>query len=159
MNYNIGKIVKTHGIKGELVVKSLTDFERFSKGSKVFVYLNNEKIVLTIKSVRNTNKGFIILFEGYQNINEVLKYQGLEVFTNEKPELDVNEFHFNDLINKEVVNQENNYLGKVVDVVSVPQGHLLRIEIDNYTKLVPFNKAFVKEVKDVIVINEIEGLL
>ncbi len=159
MSYNIGKINKTHGIKGELVIKSFTDFKRFSPNKEVYVYLNNEKVKLVIKNVRNTNKGIIILFEGYKNINEVLKYKGLDLYTDEEPELETDEYHFTDLMDKEVFNSKNEFIGKVVEVVAVPQGHLLRVEIANYTKLIPFNKVFVKEVSNKIVINEIEGLL
>ena len=34
--YLVGKIVGTHGIKGELKVKSDTSFDRFKKGSKLY---------------------------------------------------------------------------------------------------------------------------
>lgn len=159
MKYLIGKIINTHGIKGHLIVKSLSDFNRFKKGNEVFVESDSENIKLTINSVRESNKGLIILFEGYNNINDVLKYKGLNLFTNEEPKLLTDEFHYNDLLNKEVYNSKNKFIGKVVEVVPVPQGHLLRIEIEDYTKLVPFNKVFIKEISDIITINEIEGLL
>ncbi len=159
MNYNIGKIINTHGIKGEVVVKSLTDFKRFANGKKVYLNISNKKIILTIKNVRNTKKGLIVLFEEHQNINEVLKYKNLTIFTDEKPELKLDEFHYEDLINKEVYNSDNKFIGKVIEVIPVPQGELLRIEIADYTKLIPFNKHFIKEVNEKIIINEIEGLL
>ena len=40
----IGKIVNTFGIKGELKIKSFTDFdeERFSKGNKVYILADGE---------------------------------------------------------------------------------------------------------------------
>ena len=39
--YLVGKIVGTHGIKGELKVKSDTSFNRFEKGSKLSEYIQN----------------------------------------------------------------------------------------------------------------------
>ena len=159
MDYKIGKIVNTHGIKGELVIRSLTDFSRFEVGKEIFAFLNNEKVNFKIKKVKETNKGLIISFNDFNNINEVLKYKNLELFTNEKPLLDEDEYHFNDLINKKVYNTNNNYIGIIVEVVEVPQGHILRVKIDDYTKLIPFNEAFVKSVDEVVVIEEIEGLL
>ena len=38
----------------------------------------------------------------------------------------------------------------------MPQGHLIRVELEE-SKLIPFNKVFVKEISEIVVINE--GLL
>ena len=38
----VGKIVGTHGIKGEVKVINESDFDRFFVGSKLFVYKNNK---------------------------------------------------------------------------------------------------------------------
>jgi len=38
--FNVGKIVNTHGIKGEVRVISVTDFpeERYAKGSRLYCF-------------------------------------------------------------------------------------------------------------------------
>lgn len=157
-NYLIGKITNTHGVKGELLVKPLTDFDRFVKDKEVFTL--EPFIKFKIKKVRHHNKGLLVSFYDYDNINLVVNLKGLLLYTNEKPTLLEDEYHFNELIGLEVYNQDNVLRGIVKEVIEVPQGHLLRIEVGETLKLVPFNKQFVKEVKDNhLIINEIEGLL
>lgn len=157
-NYLIGKIMNTHGVKGELLVKPLTDFDRFVKDKEVFTL--EPFIKFKIKKVRHHNKGLLVSFYDYDNINLVVNLKGLLLYTNEKPTLLEDEYHFNELIGLEVYNQDNVLRGIVKEVIEVPQGHLLRIEVGETLKLVPFNKQFVKEVKDNhLIINEIEGLL
>ena len=46
--YLVGKIVGTHGIKGELKVKSDTSFDRFKKGSKLYIEKQEEIIINSI---------------------------------------------------------------------------------------------------------------
>lgn len=157
MDYLIGVIINTHGIKGELLIKPLTDFERFIKDKEI--YTLNPQQQLKIKSIRNHNKGLIVAFYDLDNINLVKHLKGLSLYTNETPKLKEDEYHFNDLIGLSVYNQDQVLRGKVVEVLEVPQGHLLRVDIGNQTKLIPFNDQFIIKVDKYITIDEIEGLL
>lgn len=156
--YLIGKIINTHGVRGEVLIKPLTDFNRFVKDKEVFTL--DPQINLKIKKVRHHNKGFLVSFYDYDNISLVINLKGLSLYTNEKPNLLEDEYHYNELVGLEVYNQDNVLRGVIKDVLEVPQGHLLRIEVGETKKLIPFNKQFIKEVKDDhLIINEIEGLL
>ncbi|HIX44222.1 MAG TPA: ribosome maturation factor RimM, partial [Candidatus Kurthia intestinigallinarum] len=69
--YNVGKIVNTHGIRGEVRVISQTDFpeDRYEVGAKLGIFAPGEKRPTTviIKTARK-HKNFILLsFEGYPN--------------------------------------------------------------------------------------------
>lgn len=52
--FNVGKIVNTHGIHGELKVLPLTDFpeERFAKGSKLVIDTGEGHLPVTVESAR-----------------------------------------------------------------------------------------------------------
>ena len=158
MKYEIGKILKTHGIKGDLLVESRIDFNRFEVGKKVYLNLEG-KIELTISTIRQSNKGLIIRFKGFNDINLVDKFRGLLLYSDEEPILEDNEFHYGEVIGKEVYNQYGQLIGVVSDIMQVPQGHILRIKTETKDVLVPFNNQFVKEVSSTILIEEIEGLL
>ncbi len=158
MKYEIGKILKTHGIKGDLLVESRSDFNRFEVGKKVYLNLEG-KIELTISTIRESNKGLIIRFKGFNDINLVDKFRGLLLYSDEEPILEDNEFHYGEVIGKEVYNQYGQLIGVVSDIMQVPQGHILRIKTETKDVLVPFNNQFVKEVSSTILIEEIEGLL
>jgi len=159
MKYEIGRIANTHGIRGELKIKTDSDFDRFTKGKVVYLMVNEEKMVLNIKSVKEGNGHLIIKFEQFDDINQVEFLKGQTIYTDEAPELEEDEFHYQDLIGKEVFNQHQVKVGVVKNVIEVPQGHLLQIQTASKLALVPFVSAFIKEINDSITIEEIEGLL
>ena len=80
----IGKLVNTHGIKGE--VKILSDFTKkdlvFIPGFKI--YIGNKKTLMIINSYRHHKMFDMITLKGITNINDVLQYKGLDVFVNKE---------------------------------------------------------------------------
>ena len=76
----IGKIVNTHGIKGELRI--LSDFELKNKVFKkgVNLYVGPEKQEFTITGYRHHKMFDMVTFAGISNINEVLDLKGLLVY-------------------------------------------------------------------------------
>ena len=70
----IGKIVNTHGIKGE--VRILSDFEYKDLVFKVNnkLYLGDQKEEIIINSYRHHKNYEMITFNNITNINDVLKY-------------------------------------------------------------------------------------
>lgn len=157
--YEIGKITTTHGIKGEVKVLSLSDFDRFKKGELVFINYNNERINLTIDNIKHQAKNLIVKFKEFNNINEVLNFRGLVIYSNKRGTLKKGEYYLDDLYNLEVINILNNELiGLVVDILELPHGNVL--VVGEKRVMIPFEKQFIKEVKDdKILIEPIEGLL
>ncbi|MDU6315438.1 MAG: ribosome maturation factor RimM, partial [Enterococcus faecalis] len=75
---NVGKIVNTQGIKGEVRVISKTDFpeERYQKGATLLLFQEKKApIELVVKSHRKHKNFDILSFEGHPNINDVEKYR------------------------------------------------------------------------------------
>ena len=70
-------------------------------------------------------------------------------------------YYYDELIGKDVVNQDGVLRGKVVDIEEVPQGYILVVDVNSERKKIPFvQDVFIKDVNDnQIIINEIEGLL
>ncbi len=113
----IGKLVNTHGIKGE--VKILSNFEYkdrvFQKNFKL--YLGNNYEEMLIHTYRYHKIFDMVTFKGITNINEVLKYKGLKVYVKRSDlHLSENEYLYSDLINKNIV-ENNIILGKVTEIV------------------------------------------
>ena len=94
---NVGKIVNTQGIKGEVRVISKTDFpeERYQKGSTLLLFQEKKApIELVVKSHRKHKNFDILSFEGHPNINDVEKYRDgiLKVAKDNLAELGEDEF-------------------------------------------------------------------
>ena len=138
----IGKIVNTHGIKSE--IKILSDFDKknlvFKNGFNIYIGPNHIKE--TINTYRVHKNFDMITLTGYTNINEVLKYKGLDVFINRDDlNLKTDEYIMDDLINMDIV-EDNIVLGKVVDFVYNKPNTLLVIEGKN-NFYIPFVKEYI----------------
>lgn len=151
--YYIGKIVNTHGIKGE--VKIISNIKHkdliFKKGN--IVIIENEK--LTINSYR-THKNFdMITFKNINDINDVLKYKGLDVFIENK---DSDIYLDEDYIGLDVYSDK--YIGKIEDIMNNTKQDIFVIENNDKKYYVP--DVFVKEIdikNNKMIIEEIDGLI
>lgn len=153
----IGRIVNTHGIKGELRI--LSDFRHkdkvFKKGMKF--YVGKEKEEFTVNSYRFHKIFDMVTFEGFTNINEVLYLKGRDVFINKEDlVLDDGEVYIEDLIGYEVIIGEKT-LGKVTGVMYNSKAN------DNLKVgdvLIPYVKEFILKIEDnKIYVKDIGGLL
>lgn len=158
--YLVGKIVGTHGIKGELKVKSDTSFDRFKKGNVLYIE-KEEKI--TINSSR-VHKGLhLITINGLTNINDVLMYVNKNIYVpHDRSELEEGEYYYEDLIGLICYDSNKEEIGEVIDLQEVPQGLILEIRGKEKTILIPYVDEFIEEIdldNKKILINEIEGLL
>lgn len=154
----VGKIVNTHGIKGE--VRIISDFEKkdliFNIGCTL--YLGKQKEVIEIDSYRKHKNFDMITFNKITNINDVLKYKGLNVYI-DRDSLNLNkeEYLMSDLIDMDVYFKEE-YIGKINDIEK--NGLNILMVIGN--KLIPYNKHFIKSVSlenKKVILENVEGLL
>ena len=158
----IGKIVQTHGIKGELRIKS-----RFLKKDKVFkkgftLYLGDDKKPEVINSYRPHKDFDMVTFEGYDNINQVLDYLKLLVYAKKEDiELNEDEYILEELVGLNVI-EDGLCLGKVNEIVYNNSNILLNVISENKSFYIPNNPNFIKKVnlndKEVIVENA-KGLI
>ena len=63
--FKCGKILKTHGVKGELKVKPLTDFDRFTSGNKLYINHQDSYIEVTVDTVRDFGEDLLVTFKDY----------------------------------------------------------------------------------------------
>lgn len=155
----IGKITSTHGIKGEVKIKS-----NFLYKDKVFKVGNNLIIddkSYSIKSYR-VHKGFdMVLLNDYNDINEVLFLLKKDVyFDYDSLKLDDNQVLDSDLIDYKVLTSDGKE-GIIKEIFYASQDNkILRVFLDR-EYLIPFNSPFVlslsKEKKEII-INIIDGM-
>lgn len=158
----IGKIVNTHGLKGE--VRILSDFE-FK--DKVFVpnmkiYIGRKKEEEIINSYRHHKCFEMITMKRYNDINEVLRYKGLYVYIKKSDlKLNDNEYLEDDLIGLDVI-VNNDVKGKVSDIRETGANNkILEIIDDSKKYLVPYKKEFIDNIdldNKKIVIKPIEGM-
>lgn len=151
----IGKIVNTHGIKGE--VRIISDFKYkeivFKKGN--IIYIKESKEI--INSYRVHKNYDMVTFSGINDINDVLKYKGENVYINEE------DYTFPSILPEKLIGFEvydKEKLGVVKEILITKAHEILVVENEGKTFQVPYVDAFIKEIKEnKIYINVIEGLI
>ena len=102
--YNVGKIVNTQGLQGEMRVMSVTDFaeERFKKGSVLALFDKKDNFVMNVEiaSHRKMKNFDIVKFKGMYHINDIEKYRDftLKVAEEDLSDLDEGEFYYHEIL-------------------------------------------------------------
>ncbi len=165
MDYTIiGKIINTHGIKGDLKVYPLTDsLDRFFDLEKV--YIGEEKEVALIKEVK-VHKGLALLrFKDLENINDVERFKDHYIYVDDlnKVKLEKDHYFISDLIDCKVILEDGSEVGNVSDVLQGGANDVYVItNKDKKEFLIPAVFEFIKKVdiqNKVIVIDPIEGMI
>ncbi len=139
----VGKIVNTHGIKGEIRIKS--DFELKSRVFVVGMEVVIANKTYVIKSYR-VHKGFdMITLEGIDDINQVIPFKGKGLFIRRDfLELKNDEFILEDVIGLEVICNEES-LGHIKDYQTGPNS-LLIVSYLNKNYYIPLSGDFIQRV-------------
>ena len=150
----IGKLVNTHGIKGEVRISSLFKYKNIVFKTDNHIYIDDEQ--LTIISHRVHKNYDMVIFDGYNNINDVLKFKGKDVYIKE------DEFEFPSVLNEKLYGKKVYSNGKLVGILKeiVNTGQEVMV-IENGKKqiLIPYVDEFIKSIDDNIEINAIKGLI
>ncbi|MFD1038009.1 ribosome maturation factor RimM [Virgibacillus byunsanensis] len=165
--FNVGKIVNTHGIRGEVKVHRISDFdERFTVGETlILVRENQEPVTLEVKSHR-IHKGFDLLqFKGLEDINDVEHFKGafLKITEEQLTELEEDEFYYHEIIGCVVHTTDGEKLGVIKEILSPGANDVWVVKPEKGKDiLIPYIEDVVKEI-DVtskkVIIEPMEGLL
>jgi 16S rRNA processing protein RimM len=120
LSFEIGKIVNTHGISGEVRVLASTDDERrFSLLDAVDAYSGKNIISLDIERVRYRKQFVILKFKGFDSADSVLplKNSVLKIPDEQALPLGEDEYYIRDLCGVTVVTDDGEELGRLDDVI------------------------------------------
>jgi 16S rRNA processing protein RimM len=116
----VGAITQTHGVHGEVKVFPTTDdVRRFKKLKEVILDTGKEKITLEIEGVKFFKNLAILKFKGFDSINDIEKYKGKALYVTRENavKLGRDEYFIADLIGLKVYDEDDNYLGELVNVI------------------------------------------
>lgn len=145
----IGKIVNTHGIKGELRILSEFEYKNliFNPGTNLYIGKGYEKH--TINTYRPHKNYDMVTLDNYNNINDVLKFKGDNVYIikEEIPELN------SIILNEDIIGMKayisDEYIGNVVDIYNTGVNYKV-IEVynglNNKKTLIPYHRDFIDNI-------------
>ena len=165
--FRVGVIANTHGVKGEVKIFPTTDApERFKKLKSVILDAKREKITLEIQSARFFKNLVIVKFKGIDNINDIEKYKGCDLYVTREiaTPLDEGEYYIADLIDMKVVDEENKELGVLFDVMQTGANDVFVVKLKDSDKelLLPNIPDCVLDVdleSRVITVHVLDGLM
>ena len=153
----VGKLINTHGIKGEVKIKSDIDHKNIIFKKNNNLYIDNKPFKIVNYRI---HKGLdMITFDGIDNINDVLEYKGKNVYI-KKEELEEDIIFNEELIGYEVYTDK--YVGKVINLMKNKIYDILIIKNNDIENLVPNIDEFVIKIdskENKIYIKDIEGLI
>lgn len=121
--YQVGKIVNTHGLRGEVRVVAITDFpdERFKKDQRLYIMTKSQPVVVTVESARRQKGMWLIKFAEFNDINQVEKFKGLDLRVDaaDQQQLDNDEYYYHDIIGMQIIDHNSNeVIGEVTEILS-----------------------------------------
>ena len=143
----IGKIVNTRGLKGEVKVVPWADYPEIFEEIN-FVYDKSENRYL-IENVKYQKENVILKLEGIDSVEcaQKLKNSILYVRKDTLPDLDSDTFFVADLIGLDVFDENDAFLGKISDVITAGGADVYIIKNDGAKDLLlPALKEVVNEI-------------
>lgn len=165
--FDVGKVVNTHGIKGEVRVISITNTpeDRYYEGAPLTWFgTDGSKEELTVRSHRVHKNFDLLTFDNYYNINQVEKFVGgmLRISEDYLLELPDNTFYIHEVIGSRVIDDTGEEVGKVKEILSPGANDVWVIQRQNKKDLlIPYIESVVLDVdleNKVVTIHMMEGL-
>jgi 16S rRNA processing protein RimM len=162
----IGTVVSPHGIKGEVKIYTNSDFpERFEKPGKRLLKRPNSSECEWVNLKRGYylpgKSMYVVTLEEVTDRNqaEELCQSKLFVEKHDRPQLEANEYHVDDLIGLAVIDQETQKkIGQVIELYATGND-LLVVELEESfsKKSAPKNRVLIPFVEDIVPIVDINN--
>jgi len=143
--FKIGVFSKSHGINGEIILKTSDFDESLKENEPVFVFIDNLPVPFFIEKIKKQGQSkFIVKFTYYDSIKEIEELINKEVY------LQISENHtYDDFYNIEdfTVYNFDNKIGKIIKIDDY-NGNIVLTILNNEEKeiLIPLNQDLIKDI-------------
>lgn len=165
----VGRIVKPHGLRGEVAVFPLTGNEaRFDPGSRLFLSPapdgRGSLLAVTVEAARPHQGRWLLTLDRIEDRTHAEQHVGSYLLVpREEAEAarSEDEWFLHSLVGRAVVDDAGGSLGEVLDVIETPGASMLEIGVPGgKRRLLPFVREFVAGVEEKkIVVTPPEGWL
>jgi 16S rRNA processing protein RimM len=158
----IGEIINTHGLKGEIKIRSNFRYKHkiFKIGFKL--YINNRKKEVEINSYRKYKGYDIVTLVDCLDINDVLGFKGEKSYINKDDLiLETNEYLDEELVGLDCYDKET-LLGEVIEIINNGATDIFVVNQNDNNYFIPYVDEFIEKIdidNKKIFINNIKGLI
>lgn len=147
----IGKIGAVHGVRGEVKIHSFTDpVDNLLEYPQWTLRRDGEVKQIKLTSVRFQGKGLVAKIQGLDDREIARTYAGFEICVprSDFPELEEGEFYWYQLIGLQVIDQNQQLLGRVDHLLETGANDVLVVKpcagsLDGRERLLPYTEQCV----------------
>lgn len=146
--YQLGNVVKTHGLRGELVFFLDTDDPSFyNEMESVFIEINGKLVPFFIEYIQLQGDRALVALEDVEDISAASELVGKSLYLSltKLPKLPKGQYYYHDLIGFEVFDRDS-YIGTVTEIFQIPNNHLLGVDHQGKEVLVPIEDKIIIDV-------------
>ncbi|NQZ75837.1 MAG: 16S rRNA processing protein RimM [Ekhidna sp.] len=162
--YQLGEVIKTHGLHGEVTVLLEVDFpEEYRNLESVFLEQQGRLVPFFISTIQINQDRALIKFEEIDSLDSARTMVKSKLYLplNQLPELEEDQYYFHDLVNCEVF-EEDYKIGVIKEVIDFNSNQLLAVQNGDREILIPLKDEIVLQVdieNKKVLVDLPEGLL
>ena len=144
--YELGKVVKTHGLKGELSIYLDVDVpEEYEELDSLLVEREGQLVPYFVEALNLQGQRAIVKLEDVNDITAASELVGCPLWLtlDNLPELDDDQFYYHEIVGFQVVDEEKGPIGPIVSVATLPHQDLLVVDHQSHEVLIPITDAIV----------------
>ena len=147
--FYLGRVAKTHGIKGEITIKLDVDDPSAYHDMKYFLLEINK--VLTpffVEKIVSSGDKFFVTIQDIRTVEAASTLTGKEVFLPLEmlPKLSGKQFYYHEVKGFMVIDTEKGELGPIADVIEYPTQAIIQIFKDKKEILIPILDQVIQKV-------------
>ncbi len=146
--YQLGYVLKTHGLKGELVIIIDADNpQEYSEMESVFVEVNKKLVPFFIDRIQLNAGKAILKFEEIDSIDQAKEFKGARIYLplDVLPDLEEG-YYFHELIGFKVIDSKEGELGEISGVFDSGSQDLIAMQYQEKEVLIPLTDEVVTTV-------------
>lgn len=153
----VGKLQKTHALKGELNVMLDIDPEYLEEGNPAIIDIDGIYVPFYAESVRTKGSfSYLVKFEGINSEFEAKQFVNKTIYARKdklkeymEENYDEDYTLYDDLIGCTIVDEDAGEIGKVVEIDSNTENELFIVETpDGNTVFIPLTEDFIEEIDE-----------
>ncbi|WP_424962150.1 ribosome maturation factor RimM [Ekhidna sp.] len=162
--YQLGEVIKTHGLKGEVSILLDVDFpDEYQNLESVFLEQSGKLVPFFIDTIQINGKKALVQFEDIQSLDDAKELIKSKLFLSlsSLPKLEQGQYYFHELIGCNVY-EGHTQLGEIAQIIDLNGNQLISVDNKGKEILIPLKDELLITVdieNKKVVVNLPDGLL
>ena len=147
--YQLGHVIKTHGLKGEVnIFLDVDDPSEYHELGSVFVEINQKLVPFFIESIQLKGNKALVKFEDVATLEQAEELQSKRIYVPlaDLPDLEEHQFYYHEIVGYRVKETSRGLLGTVKNVYTSSGQDLVAVEYQGKEILIPVADEIIKKV-------------